>query len=101
MSHKKHRSFTPEFKTQIVLALISGHSSPAQLCREHELSPNLLNTWKETFLKNATNAFPSPRQQNSDAARIAELERALGAATLENQILKKTSSLLSRNRGSL
>jgi transposase len=99
MSHKKHRTFSAEFKAEIILALLSGQKSTAQLCREHELSATLLNNWKDTFLSNARNAFVSPRQQTTDAGRVAELERALGVATLENQILKKASSLLSKNGG--
>lgn len=101
MSTKKHRTFTAEFKAEAVLALLSQQKSQAQLCREHELSPQLLQGWKETFLANAQSAFASPRQQNADAGRVAELERALGVATLENQILKKASSLLSQKRGKL
>jgi transposase len=89
MSSKKYRSFSAEFKAEIVLSLLSGHKSAAQICREHELSPNLLATWKETFLQNARNAFASQRQQSADSERVAELERALGQATLENQILKR------------
>ena len=96
MSSKKYRSFSAEFKAEIVLSLLSGQKSAAQICREHELSPNLLATWKEAFLQNAKNAFASPKQQSADAGRIAELERALGQATLENQILKKASSLLGK-----
>jgi transposase len=101
MATRKHRTFTAEFKTETVLALLSGQKSQAQLCREHEISPSLLQGWKETFLANAKNAFASTKQQNTDSGRIAELERALGQATLENQILKKASSLLSHKRGNL
>lgn len=99
MSHKKHRTFSAEFKAETVLALLSGQKSAAQICRELELSPTLLNNWKDTFLSNARNAFASPRQQSADSGRVAELERALGQATLENQILKKASSLLNKNGG--
>ena len=99
MPSKKYRTFSAEFKVEIVLSLLSGQKSPAQICREHELSPTLLNNWREAFLQNARNVFTSPKQQNTDAGRVAELERALGQATLENQILKKASSLLSKNGG--
>lgn len=101
MANKKHRTFTAAFKAEVVLELLSGQKSAAELCREHELSLTLLQNWKETFLQNAERAFPSRKEPNPDAARIADLERALGQATLENAILKKASSLLSQNKGKL
>ena len=101
MAKSKHRSFTAAFKAQIVLALLSGQKSAAELCREHDISPTLLTNWKETFHKNAANAFASPRQQANDAGHVADLERALGQMTLENTILKKASSLLSQSKGKL
>jgi transposase-like protein len=101
MPHKKHRTFTTAFKVEVVLELISGQKSAAELCREHELSATLLQNWKDTFLENAERAFPSRKEQSPDAARVADLERALGQATLENTILKKASSLLNRSKGKL
>jgi len=101
MPPKKHRSFTAAFKAEVVLELLSGHKSAAELCREHELSTTLLQNWKDTFLQNAEKAFPSRKEQSPDAARVADLERALGQATLENAILKKASSLLGQTKGKL
>ena len=38
----KRRRFTPEFKAQVVLEVLTGRQSPAEACRTHALSPNLL-----------------------------------------------------------
>ena len=96
---RKRRAFTASFKAEVVLSLLMGTKTQAQLCREHELSPNLLAQWKDAFLTNAAAAFQSREQNSADAARMAELERALGRATLENEILKKASGLLSQSKG--
>lgn len=91
------RSFAPKFKAQVILELLSGSKSQAELCREHQLSPNLLNTWKDAFLANASAVFQSGQANPSgetDAARVAELERLVGRLTLEVDILKKGSSAL-------
>ena len=98
----KRRAFTAAFKSEIVLLLLTGQKSQAELCREHELSPNLLAQWKEAFVANAAAAFQSREQNGAETARVAELERALGRATLENEMLKKASRLLPLNprRGS-
>ena len=53
----KRRAFTAEFKAQVVLSLLSGLNTQAELCREHQLSPNVLAQWKDTFLKNAAAVF--------------------------------------------
>ena len=98
-SSNKRRSFSAAFKAEVVLSLLTGAKNQAELCRHHELSPNLLSQWKDAFLHNAAAAFESREQNNIDAARVADLERALGRATLENDILKKASSFLSQNGG--
>jgi transposase-like protein len=91
---RKRRRFTPEFKAQVVLDLLSGQTSPAEACRKHTLSPNLLSTWKAHFLQQAHTLFQPDEQREGDQARIAELERMLGRATLQNEVLKKASTLL-------
>ena len=91
---KKRRRFTPEFKAQVVLNVLSGQQSPAEACRKHALSPNLLATWKATVLQGLPSLFQGDGQRDEDQARIAELEQWLGRATRQIEILKKASTLL-------
>ena len=98
MSNKR-RIFTAAFKAEIVLQLLSGAKTQAELCREHQLAPQLLLQWKQTLQQNAASVFVTKDATSAEATRIAQLEGALGRATLENDILKKASSLLSRKRG--
>jgi transposase-like protein len=42
---RKRRQFTPEFKTRVVLDILTGVQSQAEACRKHGLSPNLLALW--------------------------------------------------------
>ena len=104
MSHSsnpssKRRTFSAAFKAEVVLSLLTGAKTQAELCRQYELSPNLLSQWKDAFLQNAAAAFETREQNSADTARVADLERALGRATLENDILKKASSFLNQNGG--
>jgi putative transposase len=55
----KRRTFTAEFKSQLVLKVISGEQSAAELCRQHQIKPQLLSDWKTTFLANAATVFQS------------------------------------------
>jgi len=91
---KKRRRFTPEFKAQVVMEVLTGAQSPAEVCRRHALSPNLLTTWKATFLEKAHTLFQGDEQRDEDQARIAELEQLLGRATRQIEIPKKASTLL-------
>lgn len=90
----KRRKFSPPFKSQVVLQLLSGERSMAQLCREHQLTSQMISTWKQQFLAAATQAFENETTSNQEQARIAELERMVGKLTMELEIAKKASSLV-------
>ena len=98
----KQRKFRPEFKTQIVLQLISGEKTRAELCREHKISSQQLGNWKKKFLDKASSVFEDNHQPNEEAERLADLERMVGKLTMQLEIAKKASSSLnlpeSRNR---
>ena len=91
-----HRTFSSEFKVQVVLELLSGSKSQAELAREHRLKPDTIARWKRQFLENAPRLFELQGPGDAAIARIAELERALGRKTMELEIAKKASSILSR-----
>jgi transposase-like protein len=90
----KHRTFTPEFKAQVVLEAISGSRSAAEICRQYALKPQLLSTWKAELINHAEQVFQRDEQHSAAQARIAELERLVGRLTLELEITKKASTLL-------
>jgi transposase len=93
MTHR--RKFTAEFKAQVVLELLSGAKSSAELCREHQIASSVLADWKTIFLKHAASVFDSAEPHNShEATRVAELEQLVGRLTPENDILKKATNIL-------
>lgn len=89
------RKFSPEFKVKLVLAVLKGTSSAAEICRTYKLKPDLLTRWKQEFLENAERAFERDSDREREQARIAELERLVGRLTLELEVAKKASSILS------
>ena len=91
---RKRRRFTPEFKSNVVLDVLTGAQSPAEACRKHALSPTLLTLWKAAFLERAHALFQPDEQRDEDQTRIAELEQLLGRSTRQIEILKKASTLL-------
>jgi transposase-like protein len=90
---RKRRSFTPDFKAQIVLEVLSGTKTQAEVCREHQLQPTLFAQWRTTFLERAPRLFQANEAQSQEALRIAELERLLGQQALELEVLKKGFTL--------
>lgn len=80
------RRFTAEFKTRIVLELISGAKTPSELCRQHNLKPQLLSRWKAEFVDKAATVLQSDEQRSAEQARIAELERMVGRLSLELEV---------------
>jgi len=90
---KPHRTFKPEFKARVVMQLLSGTKSAAQLCREHSLSDQLLSNWKKQFVDNASAAFATPGATTAEHERMAELERLVGRLTLELEAAKKVLPL--------
>jgi transposase-like protein len=95
MARRARRTFTPEFKAEVVLALLRGEQSHAELCRQHQLSPNLLSLWKQTFLDRLTLVFQTDERRQREDQRITDLEQLVGRQALELEVLKKASRLLS------
>jgi transposase-like protein len=91
---RTRRSFSDQFKADIVLGLLTGTASQAELCRKHKLQSQLLGRWKATVLERLHTLFQEDAQVNQDQARISELEQLVGRQALELEILKKASRLL-------
>jgi transposase len=83
----KQRSFSPEFKRQVIEELLSGVSTPAQICRRHEISSGLLSYWKKQYGR--ADLGSNGKREAALEERICQLEQMLGKACLENEFLKK------------
>ncbi|HAT9256373.1 TPA: IS3 family transposase [Legionella pneumophila subsp. pneumophila] len=106
---KKQKIYTAEFKTKIVLELLAGDQTLAQIASKYSLISRSIQNWKKIFLANASLAF------NADAAvagikntvieqekKIDELHRQLGKRTAELEwASKKLRSLDFKTKGTL
>jgi transposase len=86
---KERRTYTPEFKVRVVLELISGKKSLGEASREYGIKDSLLSRWRQEFLERAPQIFEQPGQQDSQAERIADLERMAGRLALQLEMAKK------------
>jgi len=91
---RTRRSFPADFKAQLVLDMLTGAASQAELCRKHNLKPQLLAHWKAAVVERLHMLFEDNPQTSQDQVRIAELEQLVGQQAYELQILKKASRML-------
>ena len=91
---RPRRSFPAEFKAQVVLDLLSSAASPAELCRKHNLKPQLLSQWKAAVVQRLHTLFQEDPQVSQDQNRIADLEQLVGRQAYDLEILKKASRML-------
>ena len=91
----KRRRFTPQFKAEVVIEVLMGQSSQAELCRKHNISQEQLSKWKHQLIDNAATLFESNDKRSSDSKQqIAQLEQLVGRLTIALDIQKKASTWL-------
>jgi transposase-like protein len=90
---RRRRSFTPQFKAQVVLEVLSGQRSASESVRQHKLKPELISRWKDIALEGLEGLFQGDDQQSRDQDRIAKLERMVGRLTMELEVAKKSLDL--------
>jgi len=92
---KKRRSFSPEFKFQVVMDFLTGRKRRVEILREHQLSDSTLERWCRQFQERGPRIFDRGEGRPSAAeARMAELERVIGRLTVELEASKKVSRWL-------
>ena len=86
------REFTPEQKQALVLTLLSGRTTVAELCREHQVSTSVLYRWRDQFLDGGMRALQgqtSTKREDALRDEVEHLKRSIGELALANQALKK------------
>ena len=102
---QKHRKFSPEFKTKVVLELLQGDITVNGLASKYNILPKSIQQWKKQFLDNASLAFENavPVKKYRDEikekeSQIDALSKALGQTTIERDWLSKKLRSLDRNK---
>ena len=102
---KKKKTYSADFKSKIVLELLSGEHTIAQIASKYEITAKSLIDWKKQFLDNASLAFDISGATKAYKDEIEELKAEndalaskLGRATIERDFLeKKLDSSVSLN----
>jgi transposase-like protein len=86
---KPRRTYTPEFKVRVVLEMLTSKKSLSQASREYGIKDSVLSRWRQEFLERAPQIFEQGQAEDSQAQRIAELERLVGRQALQLEMAKK------------
>jgi len=90
MKAKSRRQFTSAFKAKVVLEVLRQEKTLSQIASENELHPQLLQTWKQTFLTATTQVFDQQKGAEKPVSdETAPLYEQIGRLQMEVTWLKK------------
>jgi transposase-like protein len=84
---KSKRHFSSRVKFKIVMEVLTGERTPAQIAKAYGVHPNSIGYWKKTFMERGPEIFESGGGSERER-RIADLEQLLGKKEVEIALLK-------------
>ena len=96
MQETEVKRWTAKRKTQVVLDILKGKTTVAEISRQHDLTPGEVERWVEEGIRGMENNFRArPRDIHEQYERkLAEAHAALGEKELELKAVKKLQRLL-------
>lgn len=95
----KRTTYSAKFKSDRVLEVIAGDEQLEAIASRHNLNPNMLRSWKKSFLDRSYKVFDESREVKELASRKREyaeereeLLKTVGQLTLERDWLKKKAA---------
>ncbi|GBU10538.1 transposase [Erysipelotrichaceae bacterium] len=88
MARKARRTFTKEYKLQMVQLYENGKRR-VDICKEYELTPSSLDKWITQYQKNQS--FKESDNLTADEKKIREQQKIIKQQELEIDILKQAA----------
>lgn len=82
------KRYSAKLKFQVVLELLQGDKTPAQVAKSYGIHPNTVNNWKQTFLAQGPEIFAKNGTVAAYEKQISQLERLIGKKEVEIALLK-------------
>ena len=82
------KRYSAKFKFQVVMEVLSGDKSSAQVAKAYGVHPNTVNAWKQTLLEKGPEIFAQDSTVAEYERRIGQLERLIGKKEVEIALLK-------------
>lgn len=93
MTKRKRRTFSKEFKEQIVQLHASGKPR-AELIKEYELTPSSLDRWISQY--NSSGSFKEKDNRTPEEEELIKLRKENQRLAMENDILKQAALIMGR-----
>lgn len=90
---RQRRTFTPEFKLQLVKLYENGKSR-ADIAREYDITPSALDRWIRNHQE--TGSFAAKDNQSEEESELARLRKENQRLLMENDILKQAALIMGR-----
>jgi len=81
-------SYSPSFKFQVVVEVLTTEKSQAEIARAYDVHPVTVSKWKTEFMENGQKVFGGDDEIKEAEEKIADLERMLGKKEVEIAMLK-------------
>lgn len=85
---KKYRTFSYQFKKELVEQIDAGMISQGQAAREHDISPSLITRWIVQVHEGNLVEKPTAREKKLER-ELEHYKKKVGELTLVNDFLKK------------
>jgi len=82
------KRYSAKFKFQVVMEVLTGDKSQAQVAKAYGVHPNTVGSWKRIFLKKGPEVFAKDSVVSEYERRIADLEQLIGKKEVEIALLK-------------
>lgn len=93
MTNRKRRSFTPEFKEQMVLLYLNGKPR-LEIIKEYDLTASAFDKWVKQHQN--TGSFKEADNRTSEQIELEKLRKTNKQLMMENDILKQAALILGR-----
>lgn len=91
------KKFTPEFKVEVVRAVISSSRTVTDVAREYGVGPETLRGWVNVYV--AGHAGDEPELSESEPAELARLRKENRELKAEKEFLGKAAPSSRRSTG--
>lgn len=90
---RQRRTFTPEFKLQLVKLYENGKSR-ADIAREYDITPSALDRWIKNHSE--TGSFVAKDNRSEEENELMRLRKENQRLLMENDILKQAALIMGR-----
>lgn len=84
----KGKRYSPKFKFNVVLEVLTSEKSDAEVARAYEVHPVTVSRWKGEFLERGPEVFGGSEEVKEYEQRIGQLERMVGQKEVEIALLR-------------